>query len=51
VDVTIMESSQRQALDDEAMRMLKKAVAQIPVKGALASKNFTVVVPVDFKLN
>lgn len=51
VDVTILESSQRQPLDDEAMRMLKKAVAQIPVKGALASKNFTVVVPVDFKLN
>lgn len=51
VDVSIMESSQRQALDDEAMRMLRKAVAQIPVKGALASKNFTVVVPVDFKLN
>lgn len=51
VDVTIVESSQRQPLDDEAMRMLKKAVAQIPVKGALASKNFTVVVPVDFKLN
>lgn len=51
VDVTIVESSQRQPLDDEAMRMLKKAVAQIPVKGALVNKNFTVVVPVDFKLN
>lgn len=51
VDVTIVESSQRQPLDDEAIRMLKKAVAQIPVKGALASKNFTVTVPVDFKLD
>lgn len=42
--------SGHQVLDNAALEMLKKAVAALPVQGALANKSFTVVVPVDFKI-
>ncbi len=42
--------SGHQVLDSAALEMLKKAVAAIPVQGALANKSFTVVVPVDFRI-
>lgn len=37
-------------LDRAARKMLEKAVRAIPVRGDLAGKTFSVVVPVDFKL-
>lgn len=43
-------TSGHKVLDDAAMEMLKKAVSALPVKGDLAKKSFTVIVPVDFKL-
>ena len=39
-----------QALDRAAREMLEKAVRELPVRGNLSNKSFTVVVPVDFKL-
>ena len=42
--------SGHQVLDNAALEMLKKAVAALPVQGDLANKSFTVIVPVDFKL-
>jgi periplasmic protein TonB len=51
VEIKLLKSSGREILDDEAISMLKKAISKIPVKGNLASKNFSVIVPVDFKLD
>lgn len=51
VDVTLIDSSGHEVLDKEAMSMLRKAVNQLPVKGGLANKTFTITVPVDFKLS
>lgn len=51
VAITLLDpSSGHKVLDDAAMEMLKKAVNALPVKGDLAKKSFTVIVPVDFKL-
>lgn len=44
-------TSGHKVLDEAAMEMLKKAVNALPVKGELAKKSFTVIVPVDFKLD
>ncbi|MDP2247884.1 MAG: energy transducer TonB, partial [Nitrosomonadales bacterium] len=43
-------TSGHKVLDDAALEMLKKAVSALPVKGDLAKKSFTVIVPIDFKL-
>ncbi len=50
VDISLLESSGLQVLDDEALGMVKKAIAEISMKDSLAKKTFTLVVPVDFAL-
>ncbi len=50
VDISLLESSGHQILDDEALGMVKKAIAEITMKDSLAKKTFTLVVPVDFAL-
>jgi len=50
VDVVLIDSSGHEVLDREALSMLRKAVGQLPVRGNLMNKTFTVTVPVDFKL-
>lgn len=51
VEIVLLEpSSGHKVLDDAALAMLKKAVEALPVRGDLSRKSFTVVVPVDFKL-
>jgi len=51
ISVSIMDASGHKPLDDEALRMVKKAIAELAVKGSLAKKSFTVTVPVLFKLD
>ncbi len=49
--LTLLEPGSGHAvLDSAAMEMLKKAVNALPIKGDLARKSFTVVVPVDFRI-
>ena len=50
VEVILLDSSGHEVLDKEALTMLRKAVSQLPVRGNLANKTFTITVPVDFKL-
>ncbi|MBM3351529.1 MAG: TonB family protein [Betaproteobacteria bacterium] len=50
VSVSIIQSSGHQSLDDEALRMVKKAIAAQAVKGTLSKKSFNIKVPVSFKL-
>ncbi len=51
VEIVLLEpGSGHKVLDDAALAMLKKAVDALPVRGDLSRKSFTVVVPVDFKL-
>jgi periplasmic protein TonB len=51
VEITLVQpSSGYKVLDNAAMEMLRKAVDAVPVRGDLARKSFTVIVPVDFKL-
>ncbi|PKO25969.1 MAG: energy transducer TonB [Betaproteobacteria bacterium HGW-Betaproteobacteria-8] len=51
VEIVLLEpGSGHKVLDDAARAMLKKAVEALPVRGDLSRKSFTVVVPVDFKL-
>lgn len=51
VEINIIgQGSGHQVLDRAAREMLEKAVRELPVKGNLSNKSFTVVVPVDFKL-
>ncbi len=49
--LTLLEPGSGHAvLDNAAMEMLKKAVNALPIKGELARKSFTVIVPVDFRI-
>jgi len=51
ISASIMEAgSGHQVLDDAALDMLRKAVNAMPVRGKLANKIFTVVIPLDFKI-
>jgi len=51
MSASILESgSGHQVLDDAALDMLRKAVNALPVRGNLANKAFTLVIPIDFKL-
>lgn len=51
ISVSIMESgSGHQVLDDAALETLRKAANALPVKGKLENKSFTVVIPLNFKL-
>jgi protein TonB len=51
ISVSILESgSGHQVLDDAALETLRKAANALPVKGKLENKSFTVVIPLNFKL-
>ncbi|BEV08832.1 TonB family protein [Methylophilus sp. DW102] len=50
VNVTVADSSKHVPLDEEAMRMVKKAIAQLGVKESLKKKSFKITIPVSFKL-
>lgn len=50
VNVTLADSSKHMPLDEEAMRMVKKAIAQSGVKDSLKKKSFKITIPVSFKL-
>lgn len=52
IEVTMVDNgSGYQVLDNAALETLKKAINAMPVKGPLLKKNFTVIVPVNFKLD
>ena len=48
--VSLAESSKHVPLDEEAMRMVKKAIQQLGMKESLRSKTFRITIPVSFKL-
>lgn len=50
VNVSLADSSKHVPLDEEAMRMVKKAIAQLGVKDSLRKKSFKITIPVAFKL-
>lgn len=51
VEINVLgQGSGHTVLDKAAREMLEKAVKEMPVRGNLSNKSFTVVVPVDFKL-
>lgn len=50
VDISLVDSSGHKILDEQALKMVRKAVEELPVKDSLARKTFAVVVPVDFRL-
>ena len=50
VSVSLAGSSKHVPLDEEAMRMVKKAIAQLGVKDSLRKKSFKITIPVNFKL-
>jgi periplasmic protein TonB len=49
-NVSLADSSKHVPLDEEAMRMVKKAIAQLGVKDSLKKKSFKITIPVSFKL-
>lgn len=51
VQVVMVDASGHTPLDEEAIRMVKKAIAQLSVKGSLARKSFKVTIPVSFRLD
>lgn len=51
VEISMLDSSGHKVLDEQALKMVKKAVEQLPVQENLARKSFTVVIPVDFHLD
>ena len=51
VEINVLgQGSGHTVLDKAAREMLEKAVKEMPVRGNLSNKSFTVVVPVDFRL-
>ncbi|MFD1122067.1 TonB family protein [Methylophilus flavus] len=48
--VSLAETSKHVPLDEEAMRMVKKAIQQLGVKESLRKKTFRITIPVSFKL-
>ncbi len=52
IELKLLEpGSGHQILDTAAVEMMKKAVNALPINGDLAKKSFTVIVPVDFKID
>jgi periplasmic protein TonB len=49
-DIVILDASGHAVLDTAALEMVTKAINQLPVKGVLSKKSFTVEIPVSFKL-
>lgn len=50
VQVSLTETSKHAPLDEEAVRMVKKAIQQLGVKESLKKKTFKITIPVSFKL-
>jgi periplasmic protein TonB len=50
VQVSLVDSSKHAPLDEEALRMVKKAIAQLGVKESLRKKTFKITIPVSFRL-
>jgi protein TonB len=50
VQVSLVDSSKHAPLDEEALRMVKKAIVQLGVKDSLRRKTFKITIPVAFKL-
>jgi protein TonB len=50
VQVSLAETSKHAPLDEEAVRMVKKAIQQLGLKESLKKKTFKITVPVSFKL-
>lgn len=50
VQVSLAETSKHAPLDEEAVRMVKKAIQQLGVKESLKKKTFKITIPVSFKL-
>jgi protein TonB len=51
VDMTVLgQGSGHTVLDKAAREMVEKAIKSLPVRGDLAKKSFSVIVPVDFRL-
>jgi periplasmic protein TonB len=50
VQVSLADSSKHAPLDDEALRMVKKAIGQLGLKDSLRKKTFKITIPVSFKL-
>jgi periplasmic protein TonB len=48
--VSLAETSKHAPLDEEAMRMVKKAIQQLGIKESLKKKTFRITIPVSFKL-
>jgi protein TonB len=51
VEINMVDSSGHKVLDEQALKMVKKAVEQLPIQDNLARKSFTVLIPVDFQLD
>lgn len=52
IELVLLEpGSGYQVLDSAALDMMKKAVNALPINGDLAKKSFTIVVPVEFKID
>jgi periplasmic protein TonB len=49
--VSLSDSSKHAPLDEEALRMVKKAIAQLGVKESLKKKSFRITIPVSFRLD
>lgn len=49
-NVSLAETSKHAPLDEEAMKMVKKAIQQLGVKESLRKKSFRITIPVSFKL-
>ncbi|MEZ0210194.1 MAG: TonB family protein [Methylophilus sp.] len=50
VHVSLTDSSKHAPLDEEAMRMVRKAIQQLGVKESLRKKTFKITIPVSFQL-
>jgi protein TonB len=49
-NVSLAETSKHVPLDEEAMKMVKKAIQQLGVKESLRKKTFRITIPVSFRL-
>lgn len=50
VEISLIDSSGHEVLDQQALKMVRKAAEELPLPPNLARKSFTVLVPVDFRL-
>jgi protein TonB len=50
IAIELVDSSGHKVLDEQALKMVRKAVEELPVQASLSRKSFTVLIPVDFRL-